>query len=138
MKDGSGQGRAARGGSVTFKYELKSCPMGYELRTTEEQDNNEALQECHKCDKSSEYIIRPNEDVCQPCPKGLNCNDYIRHKLLTLGQARSGGGLAERVERGGDSVEFRLAKRPLGGTYRLGNLALASRTDDGRGDLWAS
>ena len=71
-------------------------------------------------------------------PKGLNCNDYIRHKLLTLGQARSGGGLAERVERGGDSVEFRLAKRPLGGTYRLGNLALASRTDDGRGDLWAS
>ncbi len=71
-------------------------------------------------------------------PKGLNCNDYIRHKLLTLGQARSGGVLAERVERGGDSVEFRLAKRPLGGTYRLGNLALASRTDDGRGDLGAS
>lgn len=71
-------------------------------------------------------------------PKGLNCNDYIRHKLLTLGQARSGGVLAERVERGGDIVEFRLAKRPLGGTYRLGNLALASRTDDGRGDLGAS
>ena len=71
-------------------------------------------------------------------PKGLSCNGYIRHKLLKLCQTRLGGVLAERVERGGDSVEFRLAKRPLGGTYRLGNLALASRTDDGRGDLGAS
>ena len=52
-----------------------------------------------------------------------------------LAQARSVRGLVEGVERGGDSVNLRLAKRPLGGAYGLDDLALASSAHDRGGDF---
>ena len=56
----------------TGAYELTSCPAGYEMRTTAE--GSAELQQCFKCQSPSTYILRPNEDDCQPCPPGLTCS----------------------------------------------------------------
>ena len=53
------------------EYVLTSCPTGYEMRTSAEASRD--LQECFKCPSPSTYILRPDEDECQPCPPGLRC-----------------------------------------------------------------
>lgn len=36
-------------------------------------DLSHDLQACTKCKKETEYILRPDLDVCQVCPRGLKC-----------------------------------------------------------------
>jgi len=70
-------------------YVLQSCPAGFELRSLAEAlarlpigqatNSSPAMgprfdQECHKCPPTSTYILRPDVDVCQPCPVGLTCH----------------------------------------------------------------
>lgn len=67
--------------SASGRFELVSCPSGYELRTKSEQ--SEELQECHKC-LQSEYILDPSSDACQPCPPGLRCNGNAEVEPVVL------------------------------------------------------
>eukprot|EP00961_Rhodomonas_salina_P194135 2621122-Rhodomonas_salina.1 len=54
-------------------YELVSCPPGHSLVNSMNGDFNHNVQQCKPCLNGTEYIIRPNEDVCQRCPPGLLC-----------------------------------------------------------------
>ena len=50
-------------------YKLTSCPPGTE-RQTEEELGTPDLQQCKPCDAGTEYIIDPDQDVCERCPLG--------------------------------------------------------------------
>jgi hypothetical protein len=56
---------------VTGQYVLASCIPGYEMRTTVEQGSAD-LQQCRKC-LENQYIINPDVNACEKCPKGLIC-----------------------------------------------------------------
>ena len=45
--------------SGSGRYELTSCPAGYEMKTEEEQGSVD-LQECFKCPSPSTYILNPD------------------------------------------------------------------------------
>ena len=86
---------------VSGHYQLESCPVGYEMRTTEERSWD--LQECFKCPSPFTYILRPNVDSCQPCPLGLICHgdatlDPVLHNSIWVK----------------DAAIFRLQKCPTG------------------------
>ena len=57
-------------------YKLTSCPPGTE-RQTEEELGTPDLQQCKPCDAGTEYIIDPDEDVCESCPLGESIMIYV-------------------------------------------------------------
>ena len=59
--------------SSSGRYELTSCPAGYDMKTQEEQGSVD-LQECFKCPSPSTYILNPDVDACMDCPPGLTCS----------------------------------------------------------------
>ena len=61
-------------------YDLVSCPAGYE-RQTDSLDT----QLCHKCLSPGQYIIDPNNDVCQNCPPGLTCDGSSTKQTVVAG-----------------------------------------------------
>ena len=54
-------------GEDAGKYELLSCPPGHQKQTASHD-----TQKCHPC-LDSQYIINPDQDICQKCPPGLQC-----------------------------------------------------------------
>jgi hypothetical protein len=58
-----------RNGSI---YLLTGCPAGYTLRSTLVTGSPD-LQQCQQC-LASQYILNPNTDACQTCPRGLTCS----------------------------------------------------------------
>ena len=50
------------------QYDLVACPAGYQ-----KQIASFDTQQCHACLSPAQYIIDPNNDICQNCPPGLTC-----------------------------------------------------------------
>ena len=57
----------ATSGANEGKYELKGCPAGYQT-----QNATVDTQKCSKC-LETQYIINPDTDACEKCPRGLQC-----------------------------------------------------------------
>jgi len=49
------------------KFELMSCPSGFQKSSA-----TAGAEQCIKC-LETQYIIDPNADQCEKCPKGLRC-----------------------------------------------------------------
>ena len=59
-------------GDNAGRYSLISCPAGYQTQNTTHD-----TQACHAC-LESQYIIDPDEDACEKCPPGLECQgDHV-------------------------------------------------------------
>ena len=58
----------------TNMYVLVSCPAGHTLISSFDSGSND-LQQCKRC-PVSQYIIHPDTDECQSCPKGALCPDF--------------------------------------------------------------
>ena len=55
-------------------YKLISCPEGYSRSISDNVGSfSQEDQVCSKCLDPIQYIINPNQDVCQQCPEGLIC-----------------------------------------------------------------
>ena len=54
-------------GDNAGKFELTSCPAGYEKQSVSHDTQN-----CRLC-RDTQYIIDPNRDECKQCPPGLKC-----------------------------------------------------------------
>ena len=79
--------------AVTGKFELLSCPSGFQRSS-----GTAGAEQCIKC-LETQYIIDPNADQCEKCPKGLMCQgDGNVGKLVQNSTWEPEGGVIQCVE----------------------------------------
>jgi len=82
--DASIKGTWTRSGGALSRFRLSSCAAGYSLvntlagasvdpATLDRTSSGHDVQQCMKCLDEAQYILRPNEDACLKCSRGLKC-----------------------------------------------------------------